>query len=124
MPSFAALVRRELPTIDRADERPEFSLLRPGLYAEQIAHYLKFFNREQLLILESKQFLRDTRSALDKVTDFLELPRREWSAYTLEMIGAYPYEEPLDGALRAELAEFFRPHNERLYELLGVDFGW
>ena len=26
--------------------------------------------------------------------------------------------------LREELLEFYRPHNERLYELLGVDFGW
>ena len=25
---------------------------------------------------------------------------------------------------RARLQEYFRPHNERLYELVGVDFGW
>lgn len=24
----------------------------------------------------------------------------------------------------ARLVEYFRPHNERLYELLGTDFGW
>ena len=25
---------------------------------------------------------------------------------------------------RARLADYFRPHNERLYELIGIDFGW
>ena len=25
---------------------------------------------------------------------------------------------------RAALADYFRPHNERLYELLGADLGW
>jgi hypothetical protein len=25
---------------------------------------------------------------------------------------------------RARLVDYFRPHNERLYELIGIDFGW
>lgn len=124
LPSFESLVRAELATIDRADLRPEMSFVRAGLYAEQIEHYLKHFDRSQMLVFESRQLMSDTRRALDSICDFLGLARHAWSAYTLEMIGAYPYEAPLPGAVRDELADFYRPHNERLYELLGVDFGW
>ena len=27
-------------------------------------------------------------------------------------------------AVRERLQEYFEPHNRRLYELLGTDFGW
>jgi hypothetical protein len=39
-------------------------------------------------------------------------------------MNAYPYGEELSADTAAELREFFRPHNERLYELLGTDYGW
>jgi len=31
---------------------------------------------------------------------------------------------PMRAETRQELVEFFRPYNERLYGLLGTDFGW
>jgi len=31
---------------------------------------------------------------------------------------------PLAPATRARLQELFRPHNERLWEFLGADWGW
>lgn len=30
----------------------------------------------------------------------------------------------MDPATRLRLEEYFEPHNRRLYEYLGVDFGW
>jgi hypothetical protein len=30
----------------------------------------------------------------------------------------------MDPTTRRRLQEFFAPHNERLYDLLGTDFGW
>jgi hypothetical protein len=30
----------------------------------------------------------------------------------------------MDPATRRRLEEYFEPHNRRLYEYLGVDFGW
>jgi len=30
----------------------------------------------------------------------------------------------LDPTTRAELVEYFRPYNERLYRLIGINFGW
>jgi len=36
-------------------------------------------------------------------------------------VGRYP---PMDPDTRRMLANYFRPHNERLSHLLGRDFGW
>jgi hypothetical protein len=33
-------------------------------------------------------------------------------------------EQRMDPAIRRRLEEYFEPHNQRLYEHLGVDFGW
>jgi len=30
----------------------------------------------------------------------------------------------MNPATRQRLKEYFKPHNQRLYEYLGVDFGW
>jgi hypothetical protein len=30
----------------------------------------------------------------------------------------------MDPATREQLDDYFEPHNRRLYELLGMDFGW
>jgi hypothetical protein len=34
------------------------------------------------------------------------------------------YEQEMVPATRRRLEEYFEPHNRRLYELLGRDFGW
>jgi hypothetical protein len=34
------------------------------------------------------------------------------------------YEQPMNPITRRQLEEYFRPHNQRLYEYLGEDFGW
>ncbi len=34
------------------------------------------------------------------------------------------YTEPMDERTRGHLVDYFRPHNEHLYEYLGRDFGW
>jgi hypothetical protein len=53
---------------------------------------------------------------------FLGLP--EWNPDRYSKYndsGGYP-EMNLD--TRQKLTEYFRPYNEKLYEYLGVDFGW
>jgi hypothetical protein len=30
----------------------------------------------------------------------------------------------MDPETRQRLLDYFRPHNQRLYELLGINFGW
>jgi len=98
-----------------------YSYLARGMYADQLERWLRYFPRKQFLILQSERFYADPARALRQVTEFLGLP--EWSpaGFEIKNDGSYP---PLDPARRAELVEFFAPHNARLFELLNETFDW
>ena len=65
------------------------------------------------------------RKTLKLVVDFLDLPDWEPKGSDLrEKVNKGKYEQRIDPAIRWRLEEYFEPHNQRLYEFLGVDFGW
>jgi hypothetical protein len=92
-----------------------------GLYADQLERWFSVFPREQILIIESRRFFKDPTGEMDRVLDFLHLPRGERREFEAHNARAYA---PIEDGLRAELYERYAPHNERLYDLLGDDFGW
>ncbi|MGK7344546.1 MAG: sulfotransferase domain-containing protein [Candidatus Nitrospinota bacterium M3_3B_026] len=96
--------------------------LRKGLYAESIARWLECFPRESFLFLKSESFFENPQRTLDRVFDFLGLPGHRPREFRVGRRG--DYDVPIDPRLAEEMAEFFRPHNERLYELIGEDLGW
>jgi len=104
---------------------PDFgrwSYLARSRYAEQFERWLELFPREQFLAFSAEDLLGDPTNTLDVVHDFLGLPaHRHEAPPRLHTGGDY---DPLAPDARARLAEYFRPHNERLYELIGIDFGW
>jgi hypothetical protein len=102
-----------------------FSYLSRGLYADQVSTWLDAFGKDQMLIMKSEDFFADRSAALGRATDFLGLTRWEFRhtrargrSYTGNRYG------PIAPATRKRLDDYFRQHNLRLYELLGVDFGW
>lgn len=90
-----------------------------GRYAEQLERWFAVFPREQILVLDS-EVLRAGRIP-DTVLSFLELPGDDVPVVADRNVGSYP---PPATALEAELREYFRPHNERLVSLLGVELPW
>jgi sulfotransferase family protein len=98
--------------------------LRSSRYAEQLERWYEFFPREQILLLNfDRELTRTSQAALDAVHKHLGLPEyRNNDLPVLNMIGG-PY-EPLADETRARLIDYFRPHNRRLYDLTGIDFGW
>jgi hypothetical protein len=97
------------------------SYLSRGVYVDQLRRWSKFFDDEQMLVLKSEDFFKRTTDTMKLVQDFLGLPYREPE---LQRRGTkYDY-EPMDPTIRQRLEAFFEPHNRRLYEYLGVDFGW
>jgi hypothetical protein len=93
-----------------------------GHYAQHLKHWLQFYPREQLLIVDSAQLYRQTANAYNEVVQFLGLPTWQPEKFTREHEGGYS--EPMKPETRAQLVEYFRPHNEELYELLGRRFDW
>ena len=74
-----------------------------------------------MLVLKSEDFFERPQETLKPVLDFLDLP--DWEPEAWESGQKHNYER-MDPATRRGLEEYFDPHNERLYEHLGTDFGW
>ena len=84
--------------------------------------WLSYFPREQLLILRSEDLFADPDATMRRVTDFLNLsaPPAE-QAYRKFNTGRYA---SIEADVKRGLIEYFEPHNQRLYDALGVNFGW
>jgi hypothetical protein len=98
-----------------------WSYLMRGRYAEQLERWMGFFPRERFHFLTLEQVASDPRRTLADVHEFLQLPDYEYDA--LPRLHAAHY-DAIGPQERTTLSEYFRPHNERLYELVGSDFGW
>jgi hypothetical protein len=106
-----------------------------GVYVDHLLRWSEYFPKEQMLVLKSEDLFECPATTLKLVEDFLELP--DWQPEALEPrdgrnLDKYKrikrnkgrYEEEMDPTTRRRLEEYFEPHNQRLYEFLGADFGW
>ena len=117
------------PETSEPEDRASFDdarsdLLSRGIYVTHLQRWSKFFSEEQMLVLKSEDFFERPVDTLKVALNFLELPEWEPEASELQKKrNARKYEE-MNPATRRRLEEYFEPHNQRLYEYLGVDFGW
>lgn len=101
----------------------ETDYLRNGHYAEDLEHWTTVYPSDQFLVLQAEALFKDPRDAFKRVSDFLDIDylvpdesRRKFNA------GAYDKRET--EAYRSALADYFKPHNRRLYESSLIDFTW
>jgi hypothetical protein len=99
----------------------KYSYFSRCIYVDQLVEWDKHFDRDRLLVLKSEDFFEDTRESYERVLGFLGLPHWETGASGQRNEGEY---EEMNSATRRRLEAYFEPHNKRLYEFLGVDFGW
>jgi hypothetical protein len=122
-PPFRDAVEDEIASIERGERAYRPHLVRSGIYHEQIQRYLDHFPAEQLHIMESSALRRDPRGEMRRVTEFLGIaPPAPFARFDAVHEGGY--EEPMDAEIRARLDAFYRPHNEKLFALLGRRFAW
>jgi hypothetical protein len=95
--------------------------LRTGRYAEHLERWLEVFPREQFLFLKFEEVVAAPERALEQIHEHLGLPPHRKDVLPTLNAGSY---EPMAEATRERLREYFRPHNERLRGLTGIDFGW
>jgi hypothetical protein len=98
-----------------------YSYAARGLYADQLELWARLFGRDQLLTIKSEDFYADPATVVEQVFRFLDLPA--WTSGTYRKYNLAQYAN-MEQATRERLDAFFRPHNQKLYDLLGVDFGW
>lgn len=102
-----------------------YSYLQRSLYYEQLTNWFNYFPKEQFLILQSEQFYADPKASTIKTFEFIGIPEDEHMhdiEYRAYNIGKNKKE--MSPTTRSFLAEYFQPHNEKLFELLGESFDW
>ncbi|MEM7312307.1 MAG: sulfotransferase domain-containing protein [Planctomycetota bacterium] len=98
-----------------------FTYLERGIYHTQIERCFEYFPREQVMIIESSTFYGDTEGTYAKALNFLGLEAHKLSEYRNVALRKY---EPMSDETRQWLIDYYRPHNERLYQLLDRRFDW
>jgi len=105
---------------------PVFGLISKSLYFPQLEYWLKFFPREQFLVVQTERMEKRPVEILETVGSFLDIGHY-WHPDNFTRVNKIThneYEVPLAPSTRSKLAKFFRPHNEKLFSLIGHRFDW
>ena len=105
----------------RSFDHQNYSYLSRGIYINQLDNWARYFDRTQILVLKSEDLYGSPSTTLEQVFGFIDLPNWELNDYRKYNPTHYP---EMNAATRKRLVDYFRPHNQRLYEYLGVDFDW
>lgn len=99
-----------------------YGYLLRGLYANQLGPWLDLIPPRNLCILRAEDYFADPAGTIRWLARFIgigEVPDRRLPGPTM------PHgSSTMDPETQSILADYFAPHNERLYRLLGRDFGW
>jgi len=90
-----------------------------GLYIVQILHLLKFFHRDQLLVLIAEDYFKNPGAALEKVSRHLNICVFPEGGNLWVRKSDYPIK--LDDTVAQGIHQFYKPYNERLFDFLGFD---
>lgn len=110
-------LRSHRQQLDRGENHPDKlnNYFASSLYAPALQRWLHHFPRHQLHLIFSHDLFESPQPTLDRLYDFLGLPRVPLDAPANPNPGGY---SPAEASLRRELHDYFRPHNQQLAELL------
>ena len=91
-------------------------LFAKGMYGLQINHLLQFYARERIHFIITERMYRAPEEEYQKVLAFLGLERNDQE---IDNRNVRSYPQPMQEETRIRLEEFFRPHNELLFNVLG-----
>ncbi|MEM7453547.1 MAG: sulfotransferase [Planctomycetota bacterium] len=127
MDAFSAEEKRLEPAWrDRNYKTSEFihnSYLARGIYYQQISRFLDVFPREQLLILDSGTFFKAPEAGLKQVFRFAGVDSG-FPVQDLKAVNVGGNRTEVEQSVYEFLKNFYQPHNERLFDVLGTRFDW
>ena len=92
-----------------------------GLYVEQLERLFANYDRDQVMVIQSEEFYRNSNVVLAQATNWLGLPTVTVDQRDDRNGHAY---EKMDQEMRQHLIELYREPNEQLFELLGQRYDW
>ena len=100
---------------------PKAGDISASLYVYFIERWLEVFPRENFLFLKTEDLGQNPVATMDRVFEFLGLPKYQLNEYSRENSNSY---DPIDHSLRQKLSEFFLPYNQKLEQLIGIECDW
>ena len=126
---FRDLLDRDLKTYEQIknddNEYLNFilnSYIGPSIYVRLVKEWLKYFRLEQLLIFSTEELAKNPREVFSRIFGFLNIKEEEINTESRQNVGGY--DASLDSDLRQRLIDFFRPHNEELFNTINQRFDW
>lgn len=116
----------EIPTLNPLTDLTYTRCIMKGMYADCLERWFKHVDKDQFFFIRSEDMFRDPWTALKETQEFLGL-----EVVMPEVISRFdPLRQPdlsipeMPKRFEDKYREFYKPHNKRLYELLGQDLGW
>jgi len=92
-----------------------------GFYAKQLELWFKKFPRENILLISSEDLATQTDTTMNQIFEFLDVPQQKINDLTKQNKIKYP---KIKDSTRESLNTFFKPYNEKLFEMIGKRFSW
>jgi hypothetical protein len=105
----------------RSYSHQHYSYLARSRYAEQLERWLRFFDRDDLLILAAEDLFTRPVETVEAAQRFLGLEPDVPADLSPRNIRSY---SPIAPELRQRLQNEMETHNQHLYEIAGRDFSW
>ena len=100
-----------------------YSYLERGIYSKKIKKWFEIFPKNQFLILKSEDLFSKPSEIFRQTQDFLNIPEIILDEFKTVRKGIYK-NKSISSNTRKSLSDFFKPYNEELYSLIGVNLGW
>jgi hypothetical protein len=111
---------RDDPTYESFSHRHQAYLAR-GRFAEQLERVYTHYSRTQVHVLQSESFFADPHAEFARLTDFLGLS--PWAPDSFGQHNPRP-SAPMPEPAHEFLADYYRPRNAELAQLLGAAPAW
>jgi hypothetical protein len=90
--------------MDEASVRANSTTHRTGRYVTQLSQFIQYFNRNQILIINSESLFSNSTIHMESIRNFLNLPRyKPWE-------GKFPREEHIGYATQVDLIDCVLKH--------------
>ena len=99
-----------------------YHYLQRGLYYKQIKKLLKFFPRQNIIILISEKLKNNIKKEYNKIYNFLNIPELHNVEYTNERVGEYNDKIKIETYNKLKI--FFSEDVEKLENFLGYKLNW
>ena len=101
-----------------------FGALQTSIYWRAVTVWIERFGAQNVLILDTAEYFQDPDSTLRRIQEFVGLPYVQIPTFGAKVNENPIRSPPADEHSMSRLREFFRPANERLWEVIGQRWNW